>query len=173
MSAVYNGCQQNKERCLLPSSAAKERVLVVEDDFVMLELLSEMLGTKGINVLTASTYEEARKKALEKPSLIIIDLFFSTRNSDMFFYLEGIRQEMLGETPPICVSEKAKDGFGLSSSLKADPQTVSIPILAIGPMDTPYLRRLALAVGCDEYLGKPFGMNDLLSKLRTLKSKGR
>ncbi len=164
-------CQGKRGRSF--PSLKEERVLVVEDDPVMLELLSEILGNNGMNVLSASTYEEAKKKALERPSLIIIDLFFSTRDSDMFFYLDGIRQEMLGETPPAYVSRKAKDGFGLSSSLKANPQTVSIPILAIGPMDTPYLRRLALGVGCDEYLGKPFGMNDLLSKLRTLQSKGR
>ncbi len=166
-------CRFQKNNKMLLAFSGMKRILLVEDDPIMLELLSEILQSSGVNVLVASTFEDAREKAVkEHPSAIIVDLFFSTKNSDVQFYLDGIRQELLGETPSVYVSRASKDGFGLSYRLKEDPETGSIPILAIGPMDTPYLRKLAFGAGCDEYLGKPFGMKDLLHKLTGMCQKG-
>lgn len=162
-------CRHHEKNKGFIAFSGMKRILIVEDDPIMLELLSEILKSSGVDVLVASTFEDAREKAArEHPSAIIVDLFFSTKSSDVQFYLDGIREELLGETPALYVRKNSKDGFGLSYRLKEDPETGSIPILAIGPMDTPYLRKLAFGAGCDEYLGKPFGMKELLHKLTSI-----
>jgi len=53
------------------------------------------------------------------------------------------------------------DGFEVARQLKADPATASIPIVAISALARPDDREAALAAGCDEFVRKPFELDEL------------
>ncbi len=53
------------------------------------------------------------------------------------------------------------DGFEVTRQLKADPATASIPIVAISALARPDDREAALAAGCDEFVRKPFELDEL------------
>src|SRR5438093_2238860 len=53
------------------------------------------------------------------------------------------------------------DGFEVTRQLKADPATASIPIVAVSALARPDDREAALAAGCDEFVRKPFELDEL------------
>jgi two-component system cell cycle response regulator DivK len=53
------------------------------------------------------------------------------------------------------------DGFEVTRQLKADPATASIPIVAISALARPDDREAALAAGCDDFVRKPFELDEL------------
>ena len=58
------------------------------------------------------------------------------------------------------------DGFQVTRHLKADPATASIPIVAVSAMARPDDRETALAAGCDDFVRKPFELDDLEAVIR-------
>ena len=65
------------------------------------------------------------------------------------------------------------DGFQVTRQLKADPTTSSIPIVAVSALARPDDREAALAAGCDEFVRKPFELDDLEALIRTYLSNGK
>jgi two-component system, cell cycle response regulator DivK len=63
------------------------------------------------------------------------------------------------------------DGFEVARQLKADPLTASIPIVAVSALARPDDREAALAAGCDDFLRKPFELDDLEALIRTYLAK--
>lgn len=59
------------------------------------------------------------------------------------------------------------DGFQVTRHLKSDPLTADIPIVAVSAMARPDDREAALAAGCDEFVRKPFELDDLEAVIRT------
>lgn len=59
------------------------------------------------------------------------------------------------------------DGFQVTRHLKANPDTASIPIVAVSAMARPDDRETALAAGCDDFVRKPFELDDLEAVIRT------
>ena len=59
------------------------------------------------------------------------------------------------------------DGFQVTRQLKGDPATASIPIVAVSAMARPDDRETALAAGCDDFVRKPFELDDLEAVIRT------
>jgi two-component system, cell cycle response regulator DivK len=59
------------------------------------------------------------------------------------------------------------DGFQVTRQLKANPETATIPIVAISAMARPDDRDAALAAGCDEFVRKPFELEDLEAVIRS------
>jgi CheY-like chemotaxis protein len=59
------------------------------------------------------------------------------------------------------------DGFQVTRQLKGDPATASIPIVAVSAMARPDDREAALAAGCDDFVRKPFELDDLEAVIRT------
>jgi two-component system, cell cycle response regulator DivK len=59
------------------------------------------------------------------------------------------------------------DGFQVTRRLKGDPSTADIPIVAVSAMARPDDREAALAAGCDEFVRKPFELDDLEAVIRT------
>src|SRR5438067_6881113 len=59
------------------------------------------------------------------------------------------------------------DGFQVTRRLKGDPATANIPIVAVSAMARPDDREAALAAGCDEFVRKPFELDDLEAVIRT------
>ena len=60
----------------------------------------------------------------------------------------------------------ALDGFQVARQLKGDPATRAIPIVAVSAMARPDDREAALAAGCDEFVRKPFELDDLEALIR-------
>jgi CheY-like chemotaxis protein len=59
------------------------------------------------------------------------------------------------------------DGFQVTRQLKGNPETAGIPIVAVSAMARPDDREAALAAGCDEFVRKPFDLEDLEAVIRT------
>jgi CheY-like chemotaxis protein len=53
------------------------------------------------------------------------------------------------------------DGFEVARQLKSNPATAGVPIIAVSALARPGDREDALAAGCDDFLRKPFDIDDL------------
>src|ERR671932_596517 len=58
------------------------------------------------------------------------------------------------------------DGFQVAQRLKGAPATASIPIVAVSALARPDDREAALAAGCDEFVRKPFDLDELERVIR-------
>jgi len=117
------------------------KVLYVEDNddnVYMLKMRLELLDE--FEVVVAEDGEKGCAAAVaEKPDLILMDL----------------------DLPVI-------DGWEATRRLKADPETQSIPVIALSAHALAGAREKALAAGCDEFDTKPVEFERLLGKMRQL-----
>jgi len=60
------------------------------------------------------------------------------------------------------------DGWEATRAIKADPQTASIPVIALTAHTTAGDRQMAFEAGCDDYDTKPIEMARLLGKIEQL-----
>jgi len=118
----------------------KKRILVVDDETILVEEIKIRLEHNNYEVITAYDGQEALDTAREQePDLIILDLML----------------------PRI-------DGYKVCGLLKSDWRFTKIPIIiltAVYPSDD---RHMDLDVGADAYIMKPFEASALLSKIREL-----
>ena len=112
------------------------KVLVVDDERDMLELLDFQFRAQGYEVRTAATGIQALNEARGfLPDLIVLDL-------------------MLGEL----------DGLSICEILRAQPSTADIPVIVITAMEGMIPRFHALDSGATDYVTKPFSPRDLLQR---------
>ncbi|HEX5109909.1 MAG TPA: response regulator transcription factor [Vicinamibacterales bacterium] len=112
------------------------RVLIVEDDPMILRGLRDNLAKKEYDVITASDGEEGYRLALSgKPDLIILDLMLPNMN-----------------------------GLEICQKLRADGS--SVPILMLTARGEESDRVLGLDLGADDYVTKPFSIRELLARVR-------
>ncbi len=111
------------------------RLLVVEDEPVILELLAGALRFAGFDVLTAATGAEAlRAAAVGQPDLILLDVMM-----------------------PGC------DGFEVIRRIHdSGPR---IPVIFLTARDTPRDRVAGLSLGGDDYITKPFSLDEVLARI--------
>jgi two-component system cell cycle response regulator DivK len=95
--------------------------------------------------------------------------------------LLGVRAEVAGDGLAVLASVERErpamilldlmmpglDGFQVTRHLKADPATADIPIVAVSAMARPDDRETALAAGCDDFVRKPFDLDDLEAVIRS------
>jgi len=118
----------------------RKRVLVVEDDTEMVDLLRFNLQKAGFAIATATDGIEALKKVRSlAPDLILLDL-------------------MLPEL----------DGFSVCEILRQDPDTASIPIIMLTALSNELARMTGLASGANDYFSKPFSPRQLVSRVKDL-----
>ena len=65
------------------------------------------------------------------------------------------------------------DGFQVTRQLKGNPATSDIPIVAVSAMARPDDREAALAAGCNDFVRKPFELDDLEAVIRTYLNNGQ
>ncbi|NTV94402.1 MAG: response regulator [Thiobacillus sp.] len=118
-----------------------ERILVVDDDPALRELLRAYLGDTGFTVdLAGDGGEMHYAMAQARPDAIVLDLM-----------LPGA------------------DGLALTRELRARPgPEAQIPILMLSARGEEIDRVVGLEVGGDDYLAKPFSPRELLARLRAL-----
>lgn len=122
-------------------SVEKFRVLVVEDDRDLLEIIGELLKNEmRLEVRTEDNgFNAGLQIASWHPDLILLD-----------FVMEGM------------------NGFDVCKKLRENPETIDIPVLALTALTSPENRRAVLNCGVSDFLGKPFSSEDLLKKVRSL-----
>jgi two-component system alkaline phosphatase synthesis response regulator PhoP len=118
----------------------KERILVVEDEEDILELVRFNLSREGYSVMGAASGEEAWKLALsELPDLIVLDLM-----------LPGI------------------DGLEFTKITKNDSRTRDIPIIMLTAKGEESDIVTGLELGADDYITKPFSPRILVARVRAV-----
>ncbi|HET7163336.1 MAG TPA: response regulator [Rhodanobacteraceae bacterium] len=116
------------------------KILLVEDNEMNRDMLSRRLQRRGHEVLIAADGAEALRVAgEEQPELVLMDL-----------------------------SLPVMDGWEATGRMKADPQTASIPIIALTAHAMGADRARALAAGCDDFDTKPIDMERLTGKIAAL-----
>lgn len=61
-----------------------------------------------------------------------------------------------------------EDGLSVLKKLRSAPRTASVPVIMLTAKSTEYDKVLGLDGGADDYVAKPFGMMELLSRIRAL-----
>jgi DNA-binding response OmpR family regulator len=118
----------------------KPRILVADDDPVILRLLEVNLGLEGFEVETAIRGEDAVDRARElRPDVIILDVM------------------MPGMT-----------GYDVAGRLKEDPSTAAIPIVFLSARTQEEDRARGRALGVAAYVTKPFDPAELMDVVRRL-----
>jgi CheY-like chemotaxis protein len=121
----------------------KKRILIVEDQAPIVNMLRMRLEANNYEVITAGDGQEGLERAhKEKPSLIILDVML----------------------PKI-------SGYKVCQLLKADPKYNSIPIIISSGRTPQEIRKVSQEVGADAYMSKPFEAGVLLSKMKELLEK--
>src|SRR5579863_2084637 len=119
----------------------ERRILVIEDERCLTDVLSYTLTREGYEPIIAHDGQEGLRKAqMQLPDLIILDIM-----------LPGI------------------DGLEVCKQLRAGKQTASIPILMLTAKSEEMDQVVGFTVGADDYVTKPFSVKVLLQRLRALK----
>lgn len=114
------------------------KILVVDDDKHILDLLTYALEREDYSVFTARSGDEAFKQAVNlKPDLIILDVM-----------LPG------------------QDGYSICRALRADERTHAIPVIMLSARGEELDRVLGLELGADDYVTKPFSVRELVARVK-------
>lgn len=119
---------------------AKHKILIVEDDENIRELISFNLKSENYTIEEAETGEEGIKKAKQtNPDLILLDL-------------------MLPEM----------DGLDVCRQLKSEADTKDIPIIMVTAKGEESDIVTGLELGADDYVTKPFRPKELIARIRNI-----
>jgi two-component system phosphate regulon response regulator PhoB len=118
---------------------AKERILVVDDEQDLLELVCFHLARDGYQVQTAASGEEALRKAKSKFDLIILDLM-----------LPGM------------------DGQQVARALRAEPATRAVPVIMLTARGEEADIVAGLELGAEDYVTKPFSPRVLTARVKAV-----
>ena len=117
----------------------KNRILVVDDEQDLCEILKFNLETEGYEVDTANSAEEVLEIGAEKYDLLLLDV-------------------MMG----------AMSGLALAKKLKVEPMTANIPIIFLTARDTENDTVTGFNLGADDYISKPFSIREVLVRVRAV-----
>jgi two-component system, cell cycle response regulator DivK len=113
------------------------RILIVEDDPMLLDLLARILRRAGYaTLITANGAEGIVCAQQQQPDLILMDLVLPVLN-----------------------------GWDAIGQLKASPCTANIPVLALSACLSEDDKARAIAVGCDGWISKPFQIQAFLEQV--------
>ena len=115
------------------------KILVVDDEQDICEILQYNLETEGFEVDTANSAEEALELPLLDYSLILLDV-------------------MMGEM----------SGFQMARRLKNNPVTARVPIIFITALDSEDNLVKGLNIGADDYIAKPLSMKEVKARIKAV-----
>lgn len=119
---------------------AKSKILIVDDEEDICELLRFNLAREGYPIVIAGTGEQAIQQAVsQQPDLIVLDLM-----------LPGL------------------DGLEVCRRLKINPKTATIPIIMATAKGEESDIVAGLELGADDYITKPFSPKVLVARVRTV-----
>lgn len=117
---------------------ARPRILIVDDDPVILRLLQINFRLEGYDVDSAGRGDEALRRARETvPDVVVLDIM-----------MPGV------------------DGFDVLRQLKDDPASRDVPVILLSARAQDEDRRRGYALGVEEYVTKPFDPAHLVEVVR-------
>lgn len=117
----------------------KYKILVVDDEQDLLEILKFNLETEGYEVETAASAEEALTLDIGSFNLMLLDV-------------------MMG----------GMSGFAMARKLKDNPATAAIPIIFLTARDTENDTLTGFSLGADDYISKPFSIREVMVRVRAV-----
>ncbi len=119
---------------------SQRKVLVIEDDEDIIELITYNLKRDGYIITTATSGEDGlRRLKMESPSIILLDLM-----------LPGI------------------DGLEVCRTIKGDSATKNVPVIMLTAKGEDADIVTGLEMGADDYMVKPFSPRVLLARIKTV-----
>lgn len=119
---------------------AQEKILVVDDESHIVELISYNLNSAGYKVVTANNGLDAVKIAIEeKPALILLDLM-----------IPGM------------------DGFDVCKEIRGNKELKGTSIIMLTAKGEEFDKILGLELGADDYITKPFSVRELLARVKAV-----
>lgn len=115
------------------------RILVVDDEEDLCEILKFNLENEGYEVDMANSAEEAMKMDIGSYDLLLLDV-------------------MMGEI----------SGFKMASILKKDKKTAQVPIIFITAKDTENDTVTGFNLGADDYISKPFSLREVVARVKAV-----
>jgi DNA-binding response OmpR family regulator len=115
-----------------------KKILIVDDEEDLCEILQYNLGNEGYSTDIAHSAEEALKKFPESFDLLLLDV-------------------MMGNI----------SGFRLADILRKD-LNISVPIIFLTARDTENDVLTGFSIGADDYLAKPFSINELIARVKAV-----
>ena len=116
-----------------------KRILVVDDEQDLCEILKFNLETEGYEVETANSAEEALEMDIASFDLLLLDV-------------------MMG----------GMSGFLLAKQLKGNPMTANVPIIFLTARDTENDTVTGFNIGADDYISKPFSIREVMVRVRAV-----
>ena len=117
----------------------KYRILVVDDEESLCEILKFNLEREGYEVFTALSAEEALTLELDKLDLIILDVMMCELS-----------------------------GFSMAKILRKRRDTATLPIIFCTARDTEADKIEGLDIGADDYIAKPFSVAEVMARVRSV-----
>lgn len=117
----------------------KYKILVVDDEEDLCEILQFNLENEGYIVHTANSAEEALKLDLLQYNLLLLDV-------------------MMGEI----------SGFKMANILRKDPKTEKMPIIFLTAKDTENDMLTGFNLGADDYIAKPFSIRQVSARVKAV-----
>ena len=119
---------------------ANEKILEVDDEEHIAELISYNLTSNGYKVITANNGNDAVKLAVEeKPNLILLDLMIP-----------------------------GKDGYDVCKDIRSNSDVRNTPIIMLTAKSEELDKILGLELGADDYITKPFSVRELLARVKAV-----
>ena len=115
------------------------KILVVDDEEDLCEILKFNLETEGYEVDTAFSAEEALKRDISSYQLLLLDV-------------------MMGEM----------SGFKMASLLRKNEKTAGIPIIFLTAKDTENDMLTGFNLGADDYISKPFSIRQVIARVKAV-----
>jgi two-component system OmpR family response regulator len=119
------------------------RLLVVDDEATIRELLSASLRFAGYDVVTAATGTEAvRAAASARPDLVLLDVMMA-------------------------------DGDGFEAAQRIRSSGAGLPVIFLTARDEVHDRVCGFGLGADDYVTKPFSLDEVLARIRAVLKRTR
>jgi two-component system, cell cycle response regulator DivK len=119
---------------------SNKKILVVEDTEDNRQILRDLLGMAGYDMIEAHDGAEGVSQATQhKPDLILMD-----------------------------IQMPVMDGYEATRRIKANPELTAIPIIAVTSYALSGDEQKARAAGCDAYIAKPYSPRQMLAKVREI-----
>jgi len=118
---------------------AKRKILVVDDEADLCEIVKFNLEMEGYEVSTAGSAEEALAMGVTAFDLLLLDV-------------------MMG----------GMSGFAMARRLKEAPETCGIPIIFLTAKDTENDTVTGFNLGADDYISKPFSLRELVARVKAV-----
>ena len=115
------------------------RILVVDDEQDLCEILKFNLETEGYQVETANSAEEALTMDIAGFDLLLLDVMMS-----------------------------GMSGFSMAKTIKKELATANIPIIFLTARDTENDTVTGFNIGADDYISKPFSIREVMVRVRAV-----